>query len=123
MISREYNLKWNDPATAIFTLDDEMLDLMKESGCQYLGVAIESGNKRVLKEIVHKPVDLEEAKKTVRKIKERGIDVAANFIIGFPGETWEEIRDTLRFAEELNPDYVRIFIATPLPSIYGQKGG
>ncbi len=41
---REYFLKWNAPATALFTLDDEMLDLMKESGCEFLGVAIESGN-------------------------------------------------------------------------------
>lgn len=116
MIDRKYNLNWNDPATAIFTLDDEMLDLMKESGCQYLGVAIENGNQRVLKDIIHKPVNLEDVKKTMKKIKERGIDVSTNFIVGFPGETWEEIRQTFRYAEELNPDYCKFFIATPLPN-------
>lgn len=116
MIDRKYNLNWNDPATAIFTLDDEMLDLMKESGCTYLGVAIENGNQRVLRDIIHKPVDLKMVKETVKKIKARGIDVAANFIVGFPGETWEEIRETFRYAEELDPDYCRFFIATPLPN-------
>jgi radical SAM superfamily enzyme YgiQ (UPF0313 family) len=115
MIDRKYNLKWNDPATAIFTLDDEMLDLMKESGCQYLGVAIESGNQRVERDIVHKPINLKKAKKTIEKIKQRGIDLAVNFITGFPGETWDEIRETYKFAEEIDVDYVRLFIATPLP--------
>ena len=116
MIDQKYNLKWNDPATAVFTLDDEMLDLMKESGCQYLGIAIESGNQRVVKDIVHKPINLEKTKKTIEKIKDRGIDLAVNFITGFPGETWDEIRDTYRFAEEIDVDYVRLFIATPLPN-------
>ncbi|MCX6746804.1 MAG: radical SAM protein [Candidatus Pacearchaeota archaeon] len=116
MIERKYNLKWNNPATAVFKLDDEMLDLMKESGCAYLGIAIESGNQRVLNEIIHKPVDLSKAKETIGKIKERGIDLAVNFIVGFPGETWEEIRQTFRYAQELNADYCRFFIATPLPN-------
>ena len=40
--------------------------------------------------------------------------VIANFIIGLPGETWEEIRQTIRFAENCNADYVKIFVAVPL---------
>ena len=35
-------------------------------------------------------------------------------MIGFPGETWNEIRQTIKFSEEINVDYVKIFIATPL---------
>ena len=116
MAERKYNLKWNDPATAVFTLDDEMLDLMKESGCEYLGIAIESGSQRVLKDIIHKPVDLKKTKDIIRKVKERGIDVALNFIVGFPGETWGEIRQTFKYAEEIEADYCRFFIATPLPN-------
>lgn len=42
------------------------------------------------------------------------MDLIANFIIGFPGETWEEIRQTFRFASELPLDYAKFFIATPL---------
>ncbi len=116
MIERKYDLKWNNPSTAIFTLDDEMLDLMKESGCSFLGTAIESGVQRVLTDIIHKPLNLEDVKGTMKKIKERGIDVSSNFIVGFPGETWEEIRQTFRYAEELDPDYCKFFIATPLPN-------
>ncbi|MFH1607985.1 MAG: radical SAM protein [archaeon] len=116
MIDRKYNLKWYNSAVGLFTLDDEILDLMKESGCQFLGVAIESGNQRVLKDIIHKPIDLVQAKEMIEKIKQRGIDLSVNFIIGFPGETWEEIRETIKFAEEIDVDYAKIFIATPLPN-------
>lgn len=116
MIDRKYNLKWWNSAVGLFTLDDEMIDLMKESGCQFLGVAIESGNERVLKDIIHKPLNLETARKNVEKIKQREIDLSANFIVGFPGETWEEIRETIKFAEEIDVDYAKLFIATPLPN-------
>ena len=39
----------------------------------------------------------------------------ANFVIGFPGETWDEIRESLRKAEELDLDLIDIHIATVLP--------
>jgi hypothetical protein len=46
--------------------------------------------------------------------RKNGIYVAANFIVGFPTETWDEIRQTVRFAEELDADYVKLFAAIPL---------
>ena len=46
--------------------------------------------------------------------RKKGIFVAANYIIGFPTETWEEIRETIKFSEEINADYSKIFIAIPL---------
>jgi len=116
LIDKNLGLKWNAVSVAVFKLNEEMLELMKKSGCQYVNIAIESGVPRVLRDIIHKPVDLEHAKRMVKKMKELSIDVAANYIIGFPGEKWIEIRQTIRFAEELDADYSKIFIATPLPN-------
>ncbi len=113
---RNLDITWNTIATAAFLLDEEMLELMRESGCQFLAIAIESGVERVLKEIIHKPIKLEYAKKMVKKARELGIDIAANFIVGFPGERWDEIRQTIKFAESFEADYVKIAIATPLPN-------
>jgi radical SAM superfamily enzyme YgiQ (UPF0313 family) len=111
MISRK--LKWMSQL-AIYKLDHEMVELMKESGCQYVNPSFESGVQRVLNEIINKPLNLDHGKKMVQKLKQFGIDVAVNFVIGFPGETWLEIRQSLKFAEELGADYIKIFIATPL---------
>lgn len=119
MSERKLNLKWVATAFALFLLDDETLDLMRDSGCVGVNVAIESGNPRVLREIVRKPIkDLQKVPGIIQKIKERGLYCIANFIIGFPGEKWNEIRETLRFAESCGADYIKIYAAVPL---YGTR--
>ncbi len=112
---KKYRIKWKMIATAAFLLDDELIDLMKESGCIYVDIAIESGCERVLHDIINKPLKLEKALSVIKKLRETNIYVAANFIIGFPGETWEEIRETIRFAETCQADYIKLFNAVPLP--------
>ena len=115
LISRKLELKWHVSSFAIFVIDDEMLDLVAEAGCVGVNVAIESGNPRVLKEIINKPIkDLYAVPKLIEGIKSRNMYVLANFIIGNPGETWEEIRETISFAENCGADYVKFFIAVPL---------
>ena len=114
MIERGLAMPWTSIATAVFRLDEELIDLMRASGCDYIDVAIESGTERVTREVVLKPIDFAHAKKTIAYAQKKGIYVAANFIVGFPTETWEEIRETLAFAEELNVDYAKIFNAIPL---------
>lgn len=114
MIDRGLAMPWKAIAMAVFRLDEELIALMAKSGCQYFSIAVESGSPRILKEVIQKPVDLEYARKMVAYAKTCGIYVSTNFIIGFPTETWDEIRQTLRYAEELNTDYVKIFTAIPL---------
>lgn len=114
-IDRNYGLSWNSSASS-WHLDEELLILMKESGCRLLTMSVESGCQRVLKEIIHKPLKLETIPPIVKKCREVGIDIVANFVIGFPGETWDEIRETFRFAEECNFDLVHFHVATPLPN-------
>jgi radical SAM superfamily enzyme YgiQ (UPF0313 family) len=119
MIERDLGLKWIASAFALFLLTDELLDLMKASGCVGINVAVESGNQRVLKEIVGKPIEaLDQVPGMIQKVIQRGIYCIANFIIGFPGETWDEIRQTIAFAEQCGADYIKIYAAVPL---YGTK--
>jgi len=114
MIRRGLTMPWSMIATSVIKMDDEMIGLMAKSGCKYIDVAIESGSRRVQREIIGKRIDLEDAKCVIQDAKEYGIFVAANFIIGFPGETWTEIRKTLKVAEYIDADYTKVFTATPL---------
>ena len=114
MIDRGLTMPWTYSSTAVFRLDEELVDLMVESGCEYINIAIEAGSERVTRDIVLKPLDYEHAKKMVAYAQKKGLFVAANFILGFPTETWSEIRKTIDFAEEINVDYVKLFIAIPL---------
>jgi len=108
------NYPWTSIATPIFKVDSEMLTYMKDSGCIYVDYAIESGCERVLKEVIHKPVNLGQAYNIVGLTRAIGIYTVCNFIIGFPTETWIEIRESLRVADEIGADYVKISTATPL---------
>ena len=114
MIDLNLVMPWVAIAVAVFKLDEELIHLMRKSGCEYIAVAIESGSERVLKEIIRKPLKFDHAKKMVCLAKQEGIYIAANFIIGFPTESWDEIRQSVKFAEDINVDYIKLFAAIPL---------
>jgi anaerobic magnesium-protoporphyrin IX monomethyl ester cyclase len=113
-IERQFALQWRIMNLAAYTLDTELLELMLESGCNHIDLAIESGSQRVLSEIIRKPINLSRVESILDVAKKLGFMTSVNFIIGLPGETWEEIRQTIRFAEDINVDYVKIMVAMPL---------
>ena len=115
LIKRDYKLRWKAVNVAAWHLDDELLELMKESGCYQITISVESGSQRVLSKIIHKPLKLGIVKPLVKKTKELGIFIGGNFVFGLPGETWDEILQTVRFAEECDFDIVQFFLATPQP--------
>ena len=109
-------LHWNTPnGIAVWTLDDELLGLMRESGCFELTLAIESGDPEVMARLIRKPLKLEKAEEVNRLCRKHGIYRTAYFIIGFPGETRRQIQNTLEFSRKLKLDLCIIFIYNPLP--------
>jgi len=116
LIERKYNLTWKCVNLAISSLDKEILELMKQSGCYQMTLSIESGNQHVLNKIIKKPVRLTKVPEILEIARQLELETIANFVIGFPGETWEQIRETFRFAENLKVDLVNFHIATPLPN-------
>jgi anaerobic magnesium-protoporphyrin IX monomethyl ester cyclase len=118
MIARGLHKKvaWSTPnGIALWALDVPLLQLAKEAGCYQLTLAIESGNQQVLDNIIHKPLQLDKARELAREIKRLDLDTNAFFIIGFPGETLADIRETFAFARELDLNSACFFIAQPLP--------
>ncbi len=113
--NRKYDLVWKNTNVASWRMDYELLKLMKESGCYQITISPESGSERVLKEIIHKPARNDQVRKVAKWCKELDFELQADFVIGFPGETWDEIRETTNFAEELNADSIKFAVATPFP--------
>lgn len=114
-IARRYGLTWKAASVSAWHLDDALLMLMKRSGCTQLTVSVESGSQRVLREVIHKPLDLAVIPPLVAQCRQLGISLGANFVIGLPGENWDEIRQTFAFAEKCDFDVAHFHIATPLP--------
>jgi magnesium-protoporphyrin IX monomethyl ester (oxidative) cyclase len=116
MIDRGLVMPWNTPnGVAIWTLDEDLIALMKKSGCYEFTLAIESGDPWVLKNIVKKPLQLEKAIEVARLARKHRISTVGYFIIGFPGENMAQIRNTLNFALQLKLDFIIPFIFNPLP--------
>jgi anaerobic magnesium-protoporphyrin IX monomethyl ester cyclase len=96
------------------TLDEELLSLMKETGLYIISLGIESGSDRVLGDM-KKQLTTFRARECVRMINRSGIDVAGFFIMGFPGETVDTIKETIRFARELELVRANFFTYLPFP--------
>jgi anaerobic magnesium-protoporphyrin IX monomethyl ester cyclase len=86
--------------------DEEMVALMKETGCQGVFLGLESGNNRVLMNM-NKVATVEKYFRGIALLKEYGITTHGSFIIGFPGETPETVRDTKTLITESGLDFFR----------------
>ena len=116
MVERKFNILWHAPSgIAVYTLDEEIIENMAASGCYSITLAIESGNQEVLSKLMHKPVNLKKIPALVKVIRKNGIDVRAFFMLGFPGETKENMRKTIDFARGLELDWAYFSIFSPLP--------
>lgn len=106
---------------------EETIDIMARSGCRYISISPETGSPRVLK-LMKKPFDLDHAVKLVRRMSQVGIFSQACFVIGFPGETEEDLQKTWDLVHNLTRegvDEIAIFIITPVPgsAIFGELEG
>ncbi|MBU0628870.1 MAG: B12-binding domain-containing radical SAM protein [Nanoarchaeota archaeon] len=112
---KNLGLMWCLPqGIAVWALDEELLEKMKESGCYQLTFAIESGNQHVLTDIIKKPLNLEKVKPLVKKAHELGINLHAFCICGLPGETVEQMYETYNFVLDCGFESASFFLATPL---------
>src|SRR6185312_15808022 len=68
-------------------IDEEMAHLMKNAGVDTIFLAIEHGSKRVLKEIIRKPISFSRIKPVIQTLQAEGIYCQGFFVIGLPGET------------------------------------
>ncbi len=116
IIDRGLKIFWSTPnGITLWRLDEELLLLMKASGCYELDLAIESGDQEVLSKIIKKPLNLARVESLTRIIQRLKIRTHSFFIVGFPGETKEQIRRTFFFARKLKLTSAGFYIANPLP--------
>ena len=111
IIESNTGIKWVCD-TRVDCLDDELLSLMKEAGCVRIKIGVESGSDRILKRI-NKGVTTDDMRRAVHLIKQHAIPLTIYLMAGFPGETNDDLRQTIAFAKELAPDYVSLSVLAP----------
>lgn len=119
MLANDYSITWDTPnGVRADYLDEAVLTKCRDSGCTYLRLGVESGNEEVGRLIVRKALDLTKVVEISKLCRKIGIDLEAFYIIGFPGETVAQMKDTIDFAVSMERKYgllpFDMFTAIPL---------
>ena len=98
----------------INTVDESLLQYMRDNGCWYIAFGIESGDPAILKRI-RKNISLTDVRDRVDSCAALNIKTKGFFMIGHPGESVETIDRTIEFATGLKLDHIVVTINTPMP--------
>jgi len=105
MIRKNYNFNWFSYFRCSNS-DEEAIDLMARSGCKGVFLGIESGSPHILK-LMTKAATIEKYADGMKLLRQHDILTFGSFIVGFPGETDETLKETSDFIKENKPDYWR----------------
>lgn len=109
------NLKWSS-LSRVNTVDEDLLKILKNSGCVEIKFGIESGSQRMLS-LMNKQITVEQIKHAITITHKVGIKVKAFILHGFPGENLESTQETIHLLESLKDkiDRISLFRFVPLP--------
>lgn len=103
-----------DSGFTVSLLDEQTAQLLKQAGLQSAILAIESGSEHVLRNIIDKPIRLDQVPQAVTGIRNSGMYCHAFLVTGFPGETDTHRRETIEFIKKVGIDWSYIGCATPI---------
>ncbi len=112
-----YKLKWA-VQLRVCDVDEELLKMMKDSGCISISYGIESADDKILTSMIKK-INLEQINKALALTHEIGIDIQGSLIFGDSAETRETVRNSLKWYDEhlhyaLDLNMIHIFPGTLL---------
>lgn len=111
MIQKNMNFSWFCQ-TRTDVLNHELIEKMKHTGCHTIQFGVETTGNEMQKEY-KKRLDLSKATEIFRECKKQRIRILGSIIIGLPGDTKQNIFDTLDYMIRQNFDYVSVNIAAP----------
>ncbi len=102
-------------------INDKVLEQLKEMGCSKIWIGAESGSQKIIDEMDRR-VDINLVSDTIVKTKTKGISTGTFIMLGYPTETIEDIKNTVRYLKKCNPDDFTITLTYPIKgtSLYEQ---
>jgi len=98
--------------TRVNTVNEEILSVMRDSGCKEIIYGIESFSQQILDNL-HKGTTVKQNLNAMKLTKKAGIQTKVGIIVGSPGETWETVEETKKGLRECPPDYWNVSVFTP----------
>ena len=113
------NFHWFAESDLSVSEDDELLELMRQSGCAQVLIGLESPQRESLQGIElrnnYKYREFDEYKHAIRNIQSHGITVNGCFVLGLDGQTPEVFEEVFEFVKETELYEVQITLMTPFP--------
>jgi anaerobic magnesium-protoporphyrin IX monomethyl ester cyclase len=94
-------------------LTDEVLQMLRDCGCFRVWIGAESGSQRII-DAMDRRVDVQQVRSMIRSARRHGIQAGTFIMLGYPGETESDIRETVTHLKESNPDLFTITVAYPI---------
>ncbi|MCB1153588.1 MAG: cobalamin B12-binding domain-containing protein [Deltaproteobacteria bacterium] len=113
ILDNDLQVTWNC-FSRVDVVDEELLSLMKKAGCYHVIYGVETVVPESQKR-VRKRVSPEKIKEACRLTRKAGIECKANFILGFPWESEQDIEDNVQFALNLDADLISVNLFKPMP--------
>ncbi len=113
ILSRGFRLEWSCQLRGK-PFPEEVLLLMRRSGCVQVEFGVETGSDRLLR-FLKKGVTREDLTESFRRSRNAGLRTLASFMVGLPGETQDDLLLTLDLLTEIRPDFSNFFLAVPYP--------
>ncbi|MBF0195417.1 MAG: radical SAM protein [Magnetococcales bacterium] len=107
------DIGWSIRST-IMAVNHEVLDALKRGGCHTILYGVETSDQELLKKM-KKKISNERVWDRLNYTHELGIRVLGFFMFGYPGETKQTIKDTIKFSLDLPLDYVQYTVLIPFP--------
>jgi anaerobic magnesium-protoporphyrin IX monomethyl ester cyclase len=95
-------------------VDDEILEAARAANFWLIFYGVESGNQAVLDEI-KKGITVGQVERAFAMTHHHGLKALAAFMVGNAGETRETVQDSIDLAKRIDPDYLGVSTATPIP--------
>lgn len=94
-------------------MNAEVIGLLKQAGCFRVWIGAESGSQKII-DLMDRRVDVNQVREMIRESQKAGIQAGTFIMVGYPGETEADIRDTVRHLKESSPDLFTITVAYPI---------
>lgn len=119
---REFCRRYRDELAVPFslharveTVKPAMLAELASAGCQQITYGVESGSERIRREVMRRPVTNDRFREVFQWTRDAGIAVTANYMLGIPGETRDDLAATVELASELDVLDFGYFVFYPYP--------
>ncbi|MBL7919719.1 MAG: B12-binding domain-containing radical SAM protein [Bacteroidia bacterium] len=94
-------------------LNEEIIKILKETGCFRVWIGAESGSQKVI-DAMDRRVNVKEVREMIIKTKEYGIEAGTFIMLGYPGENKEDIKETINHLKISDPSYYTVTLAYPI---------